>query len=423
MKKTLSILTVLAILLCCVPAVAEIPRELAGKWQGTGTPKNGGPSIDLTAEINADGSGQYTFEQAGYRESYPFTVSSSDSTFSVDIPATSGLGSVAGTWALEDGVLVLDITTTFPNGRTYSYIARCERVTEEAAAVDMGETAEYADAVISFRYPAAWNCGVAYDGSIILEITGSNSAVIVAAMISDLVSYTGDRETDAPAIEKTIAEYSLEKQEAKGKNLTLNGAYEMKQVGDMRGFRALGTWRATGQDLVMTTLSGDRHLVSFTFIGDEAIPMEDALLSTVTLLGSETQDGGAGFRRWQGAGYSLDYPEAYAVQEASVGVVFIDPEDKNNLIMARTYSLDFDYSDELAVPIAAQALPKSTKVEPNAVMETAGDWNTAVIRGQLDAGPMAFYIIGSGRTAMALMFTGEGAVGMAEAVVASAAIE
>ena len=46
-----------------------------------------------------------------------------------------------------------------------------------------------------------------------------------------------------------------------------------------------------------------------------------------------------------------------------------------------------------------------------------------MIRGQLDAGPMAFYLIGSGRTAMALLFTGEAAVGMAEAIVASAAIE
>ena len=37
-----------------------IPDELVGQWQGTGAPKNGGPSIDLTATINADGTGEYT---------------------------------------------------------------------------------------------------------------------------------------------------------------------------------------------------------------------------------------------------------------------------------------------------------------------------------------------------------------------------
>lgn len=107
-----------------------IPEELIGLWQGKGTPKNGGTAIDLTVRIEPDGSGEYTFLQGTYKESYPFTLSREDHTFSVDIPATSQLGKVEGTYEIKDQVLSLDITTTFPSGRTYSYTALCEKQAE-----------------------------------------------------------------------------------------------------------------------------------------------------------------------------------------------------------------------------------------------------------------------------------------------------
>ncbi|MBR7188841.1 MAG: hypothetical protein IKD53_09835 [Clostridia bacterium] len=136
MKRLFAILIVLALLLCALSASAEagssIPEALMGEWTGVGTPKNGGPAIDLTATINGDGSGEYTFDQGGYHESYPFTISSDDSAFSVDIPAdnTLGISACGGTWALEDGVLKLDITTTFANGGSYAYTAECEKAAE-----------------------------------------------------------------------------------------------------------------------------------------------------------------------------------------------------------------------------------------------------------------------------------------------------
>ena len=114
----------------------SIPDELVGQWRGTGAPTGGGSAIDLTATINADGNGEYTFEQSGYRESYPFTISNDDSAFSVDIPAnnTLGISVCGGSWALEGGVLKLDITTTFASGRRFSYTAECERT--DAAGAD-----------------------------------------------------------------------------------------------------------------------------------------------------------------------------------------------------------------------------------------------------------------------------------------------
>lgn len=106
-------------------AQGDIPEEMIGKWKGIGTPKNGGTPIDLEVVINADGSGEYTFIQGTYIESFPFSIQNDSSSFSVDIPATSMLGSVAGTWALTDGVLLLDITSTFTGGGSYSYTAEC----------------------------------------------------------------------------------------------------------------------------------------------------------------------------------------------------------------------------------------------------------------------------------------------------------
>ena len=108
-----------------------IPEELVGDWQGVGKPKNGGPSIDLTIHVEEDGTGKYTFDQAGYHESYPFTISWDGKRFSVDVPATSQLGSVDGTWEVEDDVLKLDITSTFTSGGSYSYNAECKRIVAE----------------------------------------------------------------------------------------------------------------------------------------------------------------------------------------------------------------------------------------------------------------------------------------------------
>lgn len=126
---------------------SAIPDELVGQWTGVGTPKNGGTPIDLSIIVNADGSGEYTFDQGDYHESYPFTISNDDSRFSVDIPATSMLGSVGGTWALEDGKLLLDITSEFTGGGSYSYTAECYKAEAGAATDDAFASAEPGDPV------------------------------------------------------------------------------------------------------------------------------------------------------------------------------------------------------------------------------------------------------------------------------------
>jgi hypothetical protein len=96
-------------------------------WRGIGTTPDGDASIELTVLINEDGSGEYTFDQYGYHESFPFTISHDDHSFSVDIPETSDLGQVSGTWEFAAGKLVLDIASLLASGSTFSYTAVCEK--------------------------------------------------------------------------------------------------------------------------------------------------------------------------------------------------------------------------------------------------------------------------------------------------------
>lgn len=107
-----------------------LPKELIGTWEGVGIPKNdGGGRINLVVRIDEDGSGEYQFEQSGYSESLPFSVDWKDNRFTVHVPIdnVANIGICSGTWELKNGKLILDITTEFANGRTYSYTAECEK--------------------------------------------------------------------------------------------------------------------------------------------------------------------------------------------------------------------------------------------------------------------------------------------------------
>ncbi|MCR5783555.1 MAG: hypothetical protein K6G90_12580 [Clostridia bacterium] len=103
-----------------------IPAELVGTWTGSVTPANGN-RIDLRAQINADGTGDYTFNQGGYEESYPFTIENDGNTFSVSVPEnnTLGISIINGTYEFADDVLSLHISTEFSSGGTFRYDIDC----------------------------------------------------------------------------------------------------------------------------------------------------------------------------------------------------------------------------------------------------------------------------------------------------------
>lgn len=85
--------------------------------------------IELSISIEADGSGEYSFDQAGYHESKPFLIDRDGNRFTVNTDE-SILSSCEGIWSLEGGILKLDITSTLAGGRIFTYTAECEKKEE-----------------------------------------------------------------------------------------------------------------------------------------------------------------------------------------------------------------------------------------------------------------------------------------------------
>ncbi len=117
-----------------------IPAELVGTWKGVGTPVNGSSEISLEFVICADGTGSYTFEQAGYVESQPITVNPGEGSFAVEALQNNRIGLTAceGTYIYEDGALILSITSTLASGREFRYVAECLKQQPNAFALPNG---------------------------------------------------------------------------------------------------------------------------------------------------------------------------------------------------------------------------------------------------------------------------------------------
>ena len=281
------------------------------------------------------------------------------------------------------------------------------------------ETTEYRDSAYSFRYPSNWTLRYDYDGSVILELPGTASSIITYAVLNSVLVYTGDEETDRAMAETAVSGYTEENALENGKHTVLNGTFDLIEHDGMHGFRAYGTWLLSGEDLVMILLTGKDHLVAFQLNGPDAIAMEDELLDSVELLGSlDSSDSGDG-KHWDCADYSLDYPAHYGLTESTTGVMLANPDGSGNVMAARAYDIDFDYSDDMASQLASQLLPKSAKIDAEPVLEQIGGRTTAVIRGSIDSGNLAFYLFGGGRKIFVLLVVGDEAISLADDVVAS----
>ena len=278
------------------------------------------------------------------------------------------------------------------------------------------ETAEYRDRLYAFRYPASWSCTQANNGDVVLVSPDGNAAVLTFAIINETIILTGSAETDAPLIDSIISGYD-------GANLVLSGEYDPIESNGLHGFRAYGTWSTGNLDSVMIILTGNRHIVGFTLAGTAAIAMEQELLDSLELLGDEPSAGSAGFLRWDAPSFSVEYPESYRALDSGTGVGFISPDDPNVMVLVRAYDLEIEYSDALAPSLASGSLPQSTHVEPNPEMTMIGGRQAAVIRGAVAGSPMEYYMIGSGKTALGLLFMGTDSVALAEHIIQSAEIK
>ncbi len=279
---------------------AAVPDDLVGEWTGVGTPKNGGPSIDLTATINADGSGEYTFDQSGYHESYPFTISSDDSAFSVDIPAdnTLGISACGGTWVLEDGVLKLDITTTFANGGSYSYTAECKRADATAAVPDWAGREWQLDTIhfktLSEDSPYSIDGGLSLNGG----STYGNRLVLADGAVDTDIDLNGLIQA-VPQLPFSVPELELTGYDS----YTLDGDTLRLEPGDIEmtvgyGDDALSLTYVTHVDIQsqsmdngLTSQAGETNLeVIMGFVPMEATPAEDSVEETAETPAEEPVD-------------------------------------------------------------------------------------------------------------------------------------
>lgn len=113
-------------------AAEDSLKTFVGDWEGESR------GIHLSFTVHEDGSGRYAFDQAGYHESYAVQLNADDHTFTVDIPKNNKLSIVSckGTWQYEDGVLTLNVVTTFAGGRQFKYSIPCKR-SDGASADDL----------------------------------------------------------------------------------------------------------------------------------------------------------------------------------------------------------------------------------------------------------------------------------------------
>ena len=207
----------------------------------------------------------------------------------------------------------------------------------------------------------------------------------------------------------------------------LSGEYELIDLGNIHGFRAPGTWLTGGFDLIMMQFTYDNHLFAFVFVGNEAIAHADRILASVEFTSVETVVSSESFLRWEGDLFAFDFPDHYAridygLKDKSEVIIFANPEDTSNILMARTYPLSYEYDDAYAAAYASSLLPKSTKMDAEPEMLRCGDWNAAVLTGEIESGPLAFYVIGSGNTLLAVIFMGEEIIGLSQEIMASMVI-
>lgn len=112
-------------------ADAELLAFFAGDWAGQAD-----RGISLSFHIEADGTGSYTFQQAGYKESYSLRLDVYDQRFAVEIPRDNQLSitSIEGDWVFFQGVLTLDVVTSFANGQQFTYSIPCKRANLQKSA-------------------------------------------------------------------------------------------------------------------------------------------------------------------------------------------------------------------------------------------------------------------------------------------------
>lgn len=277
--------------------------------------------------------------------------------------------------------------------------------------------AEYKDKVYGFQYPFEWKLESTEVGVMLLRIPDSpGNEIQTFGFRTDVVVLTGDEKTDEPVIKNMLAPHRGGTQS----KLVIGEKVEMLNLGELRGFRAFGM-EAGERKAEIVFLSNGARLISFTFIGDKALAVQESILSSLTLVEEEASSDKEGYLAFSKDRYTIIYPEGYGTMEEAQDMRFKSKTIKGNTI--DIMMLDQQFSEAYALRLVSSIPPDPGMEKPEPQMVQIGSWNTARVSLQTSRGPRAVYVLGTGKAVMFLIFTGEDAVQHAETMIASITIE
>lgn len=283
-------------------------------------------------------------------------------------------------------------------------------------------TTEYSDEYYGFSHPENWKREAAEDGTVILQSPDGKAYVRADILLTDLFSFTGKEEEDATFVKAVMESFAGEGTGNTQPTLLLDGPYELITAGELKGFRAPGTWRPTGDPALLDVFTGGGSMVSFTMVGNPAIELEDTLISglRITDRTAETENG---MIKWESEKISLYYPETFRMMSLgrNGGVIFTDASGAPSTINVMTSELkDKEYSDVYGLAAMKKVLEQTgSGLDENMKVAEINGRHVIVAEGIYDGMPVANYLLGQGKTVAVLSFTGESAVGQAEALISS----
>ena len=290
-----------------------------------------------------------------------------------------------------------------------------------AAALADGLT-EYSGEHYSFQHPEEWKREATQDGTVILQSPDGSAYVRGDILLTDLFSFTGDEEADATFIKAVMQSFAGEGTDGTEPTLLLDGTYELITAGELKGFRAPGTWRPTGDPALLDVLTGGGAMVSFTMVGNPAIELEETLTSSLRIAEGTTETEN-GMKKWENEKISLWYPETFKMMGLGQngGVVFTELSANPSLINVMTSEMpDVEYTIEFGLESIGEVLKQAGgDTVQSAEIREIGGRQVVYAEGSAGDTPGAICVMGQGKTVAVLNFAGENAVKQAETVIGS----
>jgi len=281
---------------------------------------------------------------------------------------------------------------------------------------------EYSGEHYSFQHPEEWKREATQDGTVILQNPDGSAYVRGDILLTDLFSFTGEEKADAAFIKVVMQSFAGEGTDGAEPTLLLDGTYELITAGELKGFRATGTWRPTGDPALLDVFTGGGSMVSFTMVGNPAIELEEMMISSLRITEGTTETEN-GMKKWENEKISLWYPETFKMMGLGEdgGVVFAELNANPSMINVMTSEKpEAEYTIEFGLESIREVLRQAGgDMVQNAEIRELGGKQVVIAEGSAGDTPGVICIMGEGKTVAVLNFAGENAVKQAETVIGS----